>query len=144
MVLELGPCPATDVLAWSKFARRIIVELRACPDQGLVSSDLIALWATTLDRWSAEATKAAETPDRPFRWVEEMEPEVAEFLLDGLDRCLHSSKVMSWVTQEEAVRQRAFTGLVVRAFLGGLAAEGHGCLHFADHINQSLSPLLVD
>jgi hypothetical protein len=154
MVLELGPCPVEDVRSWSRFARRILVELRACHDQQLVNPDVIDLWAEILDDWSAAADRTASWPGgsidgpaavgAPFRWSRELEPEMAEFLLDGLDRCLNSPKLMGWVTVEEAARQRTFTAVVVRAFLEGLAAEGQGCRHFADHINQSLGRILVD
>ena len=142
MMLELGPCPAEDVLRWSKFVRRILVELRAGSDEVLVSPDVVDLWANTLDDWSAKAKLTAETPDLPFRWTGELEPEVVEFLLDGLDKCLHSPTVMSWITPVEATEQRVFTMLVVRAFVDGLHAEGHGCRHYADEILVSLSDLL--
>lgn len=144
MVLELGPCPIEDVRTWSRFARRIIVELRACHNEGLVSPDVVDMWATILDQWSTTADELVGTDDLPFRWTGDYEPEVAEFLLDGLERCLHSPKVMGWVTEDEATRQRAFTGLVVKAFVDGLAAEGQGCQQFAAQINESLGSLLAD
>lgn len=144
-MLEVGPCPTEDVLRWSKFARRILAELRTTSEAGrLVSNDVVDLWSQTLDDWSATAQAASAEPDRPFRWTGELEPEVAEFLLDGLDRCLHSPTVMSWVTPAEAEEQRAFTTLVVRAFVDGLSAEGRSCRHFADQIHVSLGNLLDD
>jgi hypothetical protein len=143
MVLELGPCPAEDVLRWSKFARRILVQLRSDCGQGLVSPDVVDLWANTVDAWSSHAT-ALDQPDLAFRWSGDMEPEVVEFLLDGLDKCLHSPTVMSWVTPEEAAEQRAFTMLIVRAFVDGLLVEGHSCQHYADEILVSMGDLLQD
>lgn len=140
-MLELGPCPAEDVLRWSKFARRILVQLRSDCGQGLVSPDVVDLWANTVDDWSSVA---GSTADAPFRWTGELEPEVVEFLLDGLDKCLHSETVMSWVTPDEAREQRAFTMLVVRAFIDGLHVEGHSCQHYVDQIQISLSDLLQD
>lgn len=142
MVLELGPCPAEDVLRWSKFARRIVIELRSTPEYDeLVSPDVVDLWAQTLDEWASQA-KSLSGQDSPFRWTSELEPEVVEFLLHGLDRCLHSPAVMSWVTPQEAEEQRMFTMRVVQAFVDGLSAEGHGCQHYADQILTSLSDLL--
>lgn len=145
MVIELGPCAADDVLRWSKFARRILVELRTTEDedQAVVSPDVLELWSRTLDEWSGRAVESANH-DAPFRWSSEVEPEVAEFLLHGLDKCLHSPRVMGWVTPAEAEEQRAFTMLVVRSFVDGLAAEGEGCRHFADQILTSLQDLLQD
>ncbi len=51
---------------------------------------------------------------------------------------------MGWVTPIEAAEQRAFTTLVIRAFVDGLIAEGHSCQHFADQIMASLGDLLDD
>ncbi|MGI9596249.1 MAG: hypothetical protein ACR2QK_08820 [Acidimicrobiales bacterium] len=145
MVLELGPWPAQDVLRWTKFARRILVELRADPGcEELVSSDVVELWSRTLDEWSRAAVSVSENEDEPFRWDSELEPEVVEFLLDGLDKCLHSPTVMGWVTPAEAEEQRAFTIRVVRAFVDGLNAEGRSCRHYADQILVSLGDLLQD
>lgn len=143
-MLELGPCPAEDVLRWSKFARRILVQLRSDCGQGLVSPDVVDLWANTLDDWSSTAISVSGDPDTPFRWTSELEPEVVEFLLHGLDKCIHSPTVMSWVTPPEAREQRAFTMLVVRAFIDGLHVEGRSCQHYADQILASFGDLLED
>lgn len=144
MVLELGPCPADDVVRWSKFARRIVVELRSTPEYDeLISPDVVDLWSKTLDEWLNQA-KSMVGDEPPFRWTAELEPEVVEFLLHGLDRCLHSPTVMSWVTPAEARDQRAFTMRVVRAFVDGLSAEGHSCQHYADQILTSFGQLLED
>ena len=148
MVLELGPYPAEDVQRWSRVVRRILVELRSTPDgEDLVSPDVIELWSRTLDDWSRIADRLTEgggDDPAPFRWTGELEPEVVEFLLDGLERCLHSPTVMSWITPEEAEQQRTFTMQVVQAFVDGLTAEGHGCQHYADQILVSLGGLLED
>jgi len=141
MVLELGPCPAEDALSWSKFARRIVVELRTSPTgHSFISNDVLELWATTLEEWFR--TAGACDRDEPFRWSSEVEPAVAEFLLDGLDRCLHSDAVLDLCTEEELERQRPFTKLVVGAFVTGLVAEGDACQHYADQVLTSLGNLL--
>jgi hypothetical protein len=143
MVLELGPCPAEDVVRWSKFARRIVVELRSTEGIEGFAPDVIDLWARTLDDWSSQAKDFSDA-DSLFRLTEELEPEVAEYLLHGLDRCLHSPAVMSWITPEEAKEQRAFTMHVVRAFVDCLSAEGYGCQQYADQILSSFGALLDD
>ena len=144
MVLDLGPCPAEDALSWSKFARRIVVELRSSPDFDRATSGvLLDLWSRTIDQWSDQARSCAEA-DRPFRWATDVEPEMAEFLLDGLDRSLHSSAVRQLCTDDEVERQRPFTVLVVRSFVDGLATEGAGCQQYADHVTASLQGLLPD
>jgi len=144
MLFELGPLPATDVLHWTKVARRIIVELRASPDQPeVVSSDVIDLWARTLTEWTNAAQKAV-TDEQPFRWSSEFEPEVAEFLLHGLDTCLHAPELLQWITPEEAEEQRPTTLAVVRAFIDGLAAESTSCQHYVDQVLTSFGPLLAE
>lgn len=144
VVLDLGPCRAEDALSWSQFARRIVVELRSCPDvDRATSSDLLELWARTIDRWAAHADDCAAA-ERPFRWESEVEPEMAEFLLDGLDRSLHSPTVRQFCTDAEIAQQRPFTALVVRSFIDGLASEGAGCRQYADQVTSSLSGLLPD
>lgn len=144
MVLDLGPCPAEDALSWSKFARRIVVELRSAPGfDRAASGDLLDLWSRTIDQWSNHANGCAKA-DRPFRWAAEVEPEMAEFLLDGLDRSLHSTAVRELCTDAEVERQRPFTVLVVRSFIDGLATEGDGCRQYADQVTTSLRGLLPD
>ncbi len=144
MVVDLGPSPAEDAMAWSKFARRVMVELRSDPgNDRWVADDLVSMWSTTVDGWLDEAVRCQDQ-QRPFRWSEEMEPEVAEFLLDGLDRCLRSPILRDVCTPAELRRQRPFTVLVVRGFVESLAAEGKGCKHYTDQIETSLAGLLAD
>lgn len=141
-MLELGPCPAEDALSWSKFARRIVVELRSSPTgHPFVSAEALQLWSRTLEEWYGIADR---TDGVPFRWVRDVEPEVAEFLLDGLDRCLHADMVLGLCTTEEMKAQRPFTALVIRTFVDGLAAEGDGCRHYAEQVLTSLGGLLDD
>jgi hypothetical protein len=121
-----------------------VTQLRSTPEcDDLVPPDVVDLWARTLDDWTGQA-ESLDGQDAPFRWMSELEPEVVEFLLHGLDRCLHSPTVMSWVTPAEAEEQRMFTMRVVQAFVDGLSAEGHGCQQYADQILTSLSGLLQD
>lgn len=144
-MLELGPCPVEDVAKWSRFVRRILVELRSTPGyEDLVSPDVVTLWSRTIDDWAQRAESIAAEPGQPFRWSGQLEPEVVEFLLDGLDRCLHSPMVMGWVTAEDAEEQRAFTTIVVRAFVDSLNAECSSCRHYADQVLVSLGGLLDD
>ncbi|MEM7322398.1 MAG: hypothetical protein AAF531_04865 [Actinomycetota bacterium] len=144
MVLELGPLPAADVLDWTKFVRRLSIELRSVPAaDAVVSTDVIELWSKTLTVW-ATAAQQAGSDDLPFRWSSDMEPEMAEYLLHGMDKCLHSPLVMSWVTPEEATRHRPVTMSIVRAFVDGLAVESKGCRHYADQILSSLRVLLAE
>jgi hypothetical protein len=144
MVVEIGPCPAAEADGWTKFARRMIIELKS--DPGLVSQvspDLIDLWSEYIDRWAAQAA-AADAADEPFRWSESMEPEVGEFLLHGLDRYLHSPFIKQAATEAETEAHMAFTMKLVRAFVEGLSTEGKSFGQYVDQILISFGAELDD
>ena len=144
MVLELGPCPAREAGDWTKFARRMIVELRS--DSKImrnVSPDLVSLWSDYIEQWSAQATRAT-ADDIPFRWSDTIEPEVGEFLLHGLDQCLHSPFLKHAATQAETDAHMGFTMSVVRAFVDSLGAEGKSYSHYVDQVLTSFSAELDD
>lgn len=144
MVVELGPLPAADVLNWTKFGRRIAIELRAVPaDNAVVSGDVIDLWSQTLTTW-ASAAQQAVADGAPFRWSSEMEPAVVEFLLHGLDTCLHSKVVAAWVTETEAMEHRPVTIAIIRALVDELSIESTSCQHYVDQLLTSLAPLLTE
>lgn len=160
VVLDLGPCPVEDAVEWSTFARRVMGHLRndnadnagsGWPDGGAgaegVDDDttraLFDGWTGLTGQWLDRADEC-ERGDRPFRWSAEMEPERAEFLLDGLDRSLHSDRVRSFCSRDELDRQRPFTVLVVRSFLDGLMSESDCCRQYADQVSTSLRALLPD
>jgi len=134
MLVELGPCPALEAESWARFARRVIIELRSDSDiMSRVSPDLVNLWSHYIERWSAQAV-LARTEGVPFRWSESIEPEVGEFLLHGLDRCLHSSFLKQAATESEKAAHMGFTMSVVRAFVEGLTTEGKSCCHYVDQV----------
>jgi hypothetical protein len=144
MVLELGPCPAREAGDWTKFARRIMVELRSeSKVMRNVSPDLVSLWSDYIEQWSAVAGRA--TADGvPFRWSDTIEPEVGEFLLHGLDQCLHSPFMKNAATPAETEAHMGFTMSVVRAFVESLAAEGKSCSHYVDQVLTSFGAELDD
>jgi hypothetical protein len=122
----------------------MIIELRAIPEaDNLVSPDLVDLWYTYINRWSDTAARAG-AEGQPFRWSEPMEAEVGEFLLHGLDRCMHSSLLRQAATQAETEAHKNFTMTVVRAFVDGLSAEGQSCSQYVDQILTSFGSDLDD
>lgn len=143
MVLDLGPCSAEDALGWSKFARRILIEIRTAQVRDGLSTDQLDIWSRTLDSWSDEAERCLER-GAAFRWLGDFEPEVAEYLLDGLHRCLQSSAVREMCTESEIERHRCFTLMVIRGFVDGLSTEGEGCRQYVDQVLSSLGPLRPD
>lgn len=139
MVVELGPVPAIDVMRWTRFARRVIVELRVAPAdlEGVANEDLLVRWSDLIDQWAAVAS-SDQSPDGTFRWSVEVEVEVGEYLLHGLDRCFHSPAVQARITEAEAETQRPFTTHVIEAFVDALDGEGVGHEQYAEVVRASL------
>ncbi len=144
MLVKLGPCPAVEAEGWTKFARRLIIELRSDPEaMSQVSPDMVDLWGTYIDHWSATAAEA-ESSGVPFRWSGQIDAEVGEFLLHGLDRCLHSPFIREATTPAEAATHKPFTMTVVQAFVDGLASEGESSCHYVDQVLTSFSDVLTE
>ncbi|MCP3990353.1 MAG: hypothetical protein GY724_14850 [Actinomycetia bacterium] len=139
MLVELGPFPATDVQRWARFARRLIVELRTNPDdlEGIATEDFLRQWSSLIEQWAATASSAATangTSEASFRWSETIDCELAEFLLHGMERILHSPSVQARITEHESNTYRPFTMHVVRAFVDGLSTEGQTHAHYVDQV----------
>lgn len=130
---------AADVRSWTRFARRVVTEIRTDPGQlgGIVSDDLLDQWSALIDRWFDRSDG-----DTDFRWSETLDCEMAEFLLHGLERCFHSTAVQARVTQAESAAQRSFTMHVIQAFVVGLEGEGETHCHYADQVRASLGDSL--
>lgn len=137
MYLELGPVPADDLKRWSRFARRVVVELRTqpslLPDMG---DDLLDQWGRLADDWCA-AAGAACGPE--VRWSAPMDDEQAEYLLHGLTRCFYSPRVTAMMTPEEVRAQRRFTLRIIQAFVDGLVAEGRSDDHFVEQLRTEFA-----
>ena len=133
MVLELGPVDASETLAWTKFARRLMVELRADPCElaGIATDDFLRPWADLIGQWAEEAG-APDTHE--FRWTQSIDDDVAEFLLHGLERCMASPSVAGRVSPDEILRHSRFTRHVAKAFIAGLTIEGRPCEHYTERL----------
>jgi hypothetical protein len=121
VLLELGPVPSATVVAWTRFARRMLCELRVEPSElaDLAVPDLVGPWAQLIDAWAAEAGDRAS-----FRWSGELDEDLAEYLLHGYQRFLRSTVLARRATRAELGDHRAFSLHVAQAFVDGLAAEG--------------------
>ncbi len=140
MLVELGPVAAADVQSWTRFARRVITELRVDPGdlEGVATEDVLGQWSRLIDQWSTLSTAGPEM----FRWSENLDCEVAEFLLHGLERCFHSPCVQNRITDTEADVHKPFTVHVIHAFVDALVSEGVGHEQYADQIRASLGASL--
>lgn len=139
MLVELGPVGATEVKSWTRFARRLVAELRTNPDdlEGVVCDDFLDEWSKLIDEWSEVAARA-ET----FRWSKTFDNEVGDFLLYGFVRCYRSPGLASHVTDAELGTHRPFTTHVINAFIDGLVDEGQTYAHSAEGIRASLGDSL--
>ncbi len=139
MLLELGPVDASTVQNWTRCARRVVCELRVDPAElaGVATPDFLDRCTDTIDRWERDALTGQE-----FRWSEVIEPELAEYMLHGLDRCLRSPTVVSAMTDVERDRHEPFTMHVVQALVDGLSVEGRCSEHLCDQVRASFGELL--
>lgn len=69
---------------------------------------------------------------------------MAEFLLDGLNRCVHSAEVAAWCSLDEKQAHLPMTTFVLGAFVTSLEAESGSCQHYTDQVRASLVGLLAD
>lgn len=137
MILELGPVPADDLKRWSRFARRVVVELRTRPDVlPDMGDDLLDQWGRLADDWCRAATEAG---GGDVRWSAPMDDEQAEYLLHGLERCFYSPGVTAMMAPDEVRAQRQFTLRIVQAFVDGLAAQGEAQGHYVDQLRASFA-----
>lgn len=135
MLLELGPVAADDALGWTRFARRLIAEMRINPSDldGVVCEDFLCQWTTLIDQWAdAVGADGSDT----FRLTQSLDDEQAEFLLYGLTRCMTSPALQARVTADDHDDHDRFTGHVAKAFIAGLSIEGRPCDHYEERLRS--------
>ncbi len=140
MQLELGPVATGDVSDWVRFARRLICQMRVDPADlaGIASPDLLSAWSVMVDRLDEHADLSQDV----FRWSEPIDVELAEYLLHGLHRCVHSKSLRSHITVAEQTKHAAFTLHLIQSFIDGLTAEGLCHLQLVDQVRTTLGQLL--
>ncbi len=140
MLLELGPVDALAVQKWTRFARRMVCELRVDPVDlvGVATPDFLDRCTDLIDHWERHALG----DDQEFRWSESIEPELAEYLLHGIDRCLQSPTFIDRITAIERELHEPFMMHIVQALVDGLSGEGRCSEHLCDQVRASLGQLL--
>jgi hypothetical protein len=140
VLLELGPVPADIVRNWTRFARRMMCELRHDPAElaSLAVADLLGPWDRLIDDWE----RTAQSPEA-FRWSGELDDEQAEYLLFGYERFLSSPTLLERATRSELIEHRPFSVHVARAFID--AMETAGCCDdtFAGEVRELLGHRLA-
>ena len=136
MLVELGPVSSAEVLWWTRFARRVVAEVRTdpCDLDGIATDDLLFHWSRLIDEWESVAGRGEQ-----FRWSIRLDCELAEYLLHGMERFLLSPGVAARVTPRESATQRSFSLHVVRAFVDGLEGEGRTHAHYAAQVRATFS-----
>lgn len=125
--------PASSVLAWTKYARWVVEDVRDAAEDFhlLVPADALDAFERYLDEWDATA-RARD----PFRWSADVAPETVEYL------------VHAWFVLATRLAARAeqrgvslappegepFYQAVVAAMLDALGAEGRAQAQFSDHL----------
>ncbi len=112
--------------------------MRTAPAEldGVLTDDLLAGWTLLIDRWAAQAHTVDD-----FRWSESIDCEVGEYLLHGLERCIHSPSVQARITEEESQAHRPFTAHLVEAFVVALEGEGRTYEHYTAEVRALLESL---
>ncbi len=139
MHLELGPVGAGDVQQWARFARRVVSELRVAPADlaGVATDDLLRSWSDMIDRWEHDAAIG----DEVFRWSADVDVELAEYLLHGLDRTINSDGLRARLDRGDH-QHWPFTLHVAQALIDGLGAEGRCQEHLCDQVRVTLGSRL--
>jgi hypothetical protein len=137
MLLEVGPFEAQQVRAWSKCLRRLVIELRLCPEGSgpFVDDDVLTQWSQLADAWASTdfGTSAC------VRWEDNMEPDKAEFLLHGLLTCLSSEFLRRSLTDEELQSHTPFTLHVIQSFVDALNSDGHCDRNYIEQVRSGIT-----
>ena len=142
MLLELGPVPADNVRRWTRLVRRLLVELRANPEEleGIATEDFLTASSHMIDQWFHQTVEKpeADPTESVFRWSQTIEDDAAEYLLHGLERCVCSTTLARLMTEEEIAEHGAFTLHLVESLVDGLIGQGRHCEHYADHVRATV------
>lgn len=136
MLLEVGPFEAQQVRAWSKCLRRLVVELRLCPEgsRPFVDDDVITQWSHLADSWAVGDSRT----NGCVRWEENIEPDKAEFLLHGLLSCLSSNFLEKSLTAAEQEAHTPFTLHVIQSFVNALNSDGHCDRNYLEQVRSGI------
>lgn len=127
--------PAASVLAWTKYARWVVEDLRDAAEDFhlLVPADTLDSFERYLDEWEAVA-RASD----PFRWSAEVDPDTVEYLVHAwfiLATRLAARAEQRGVALMPAEGE-AFYQAVVGALLDALAGEGRAQSQFSAHLRD--------
>jgi len=141
--LQIGPLPSGGVTIWIAYARTVIGQILAHPDQVGVHLEPEVIEA--FDGYLAEWEQLAAT-NPEFLWVTEIEPDRVEFLgqsflaiADNLARAAETRGYPISPTEGEEFYQA-----LVKSFLDALAHEGRSRLEFSEQVRDRWPGLKPD
>lgn len=143
MRVQVGPLPSGGVGMWIAYARTVIAQVLAHPNQlgTALSPDVVEAFEQYLDQWDDVAARGPE-----FLWTTEIEPERVEFLgrafftiADGLARAAQERGYPISPPEGEGFYQA-----LVKAFLDALAQEGRSRLEFSEQLRDEWPGLKPD
>lgn len=121
---------------WSRLARRLLLELRVDPGDldGVIDLDFIDTWARLIDQWESAARGTAA----PFHWSGQLECEMAEYLIHGLERILTSDRLRELTTVDDLTSTRPITLHLIDRFCACLCEENAGAAEFTATVRERL------
>jgi hypothetical protein len=135
MLVEVGPVPSASALAWTRYARSVVDDLRDTAEDFPPPVDIAVLDA--FERYLVEWEAHARTSE-VFRWSADIDAESVEYLL-------HAWFVLAQ-RQAAAAKRRGvalapvegapFYQSVVTAVLDALEGEGRGPAQFSAHLRS--------
>jgi hypothetical protein len=133
MHVEVGPVPAASAIAWIGYARTVIAGGRVKGrrvDAG-VSGEIAESFGRYLDKWQAIADKGGD-----FKWVDEVNPEEAEYLVLAFFRAAQHLSELAEARGRTSMPDEAapFYASLVIGVLDALEAEGASTAGFAEEL----------
>jgi hypothetical protein len=133
VVIDVGPLDSAGVLTWTALARKIV---RDAENDGEVFGlalppDVIADFGRYVEEWYEAAEQSPQ-----FRWVADVDPDVAVYLVNAFYRL---AERMAAAARERGSRlfpddARPFYWALVAALLNALEAEGPPRAKFAENL----------
>ena len=135
MRVQIGPLPSGGVGMWIAYARTVIGQVLAHPDQlgTTLSPDVVERFESYLDQWDEVAAAGPE-----FLWVTDVEPEQVEFLGKAFfsiaEALARAAEVRGYpISPPEG---EPFYQALVKGFLDSLAHEGRSRLEFSEQLRD--------
>jgi len=131
VLLELGPIATADMERWTRFARRVLLEVRTDTERDvLLDLDVLDGWSRLIDSWQRTAATSGAT----FRWAEQLDCAQGEYLLHGLVRGFGADDLGGLITLDDLAEQTTVTRHVLGCFLDAMCDENDAAAAFTEDL----------